>query len=111
MEQLKSAQWKWNRRTFLQGPIVTAVEKCQHDVRDRHRAPLSTLEGIRLSRILHAGLGLISISFRRLLLEEMIDLAVKAKLASIEWGGRVHVPQGESANCPSYRVIYSQSRV
>lgn len=41
--------------------------------------------------------GLVSVSFRRLLPEEIVDLAVRCGLQSIEWGGDVHVPAGEIA--------------
>lgn len=36
--------------------------------------------------------GLVSVSFRKLSVDEIIELAVKAGLGSIEWGGDVHVP-------------------
>jgi sugar phosphate isomerase/epimerase len=39
--------------------------------------------------------GLVSVTFRGLPVEEVIDLAVKAELTSIEWGGDVHVPHGD----------------
>lgn len=39
--------------------------------------------------------GLVSISFRNLSPEEIIELAVKCGLEEIEWGGDVHVPCGD----------------
>ena len=39
--------------------------------------------------------GLVSITFRDLPAERVLDLAVDAGLAAIEWGGDVHVPHGD----------------
>ncbi len=39
--------------------------------------------------------GLVSITFRKLSIEEIIRLACEAKLHGIEWGGDVHVPHGD----------------
>lgn len=39
--------------------------------------------------------GLVSISFRSLTAEEVVQLVKKAGLASIEWGGDIHVPPGD----------------
>jgi 3-dehydroshikimate dehydratase len=39
--------------------------------------------------------GLVSVTFRALTPEEIVALAVKAQLRSIEWGGDVHVPYGD----------------
>lgn len=39
--------------------------------------------------------GLCSISFRKLSIDELIALCVKAKIDGIEWGGDVHVPPGD----------------
>ena len=41
--------------------------------------------------------GLLSITFRKLTVSQIISLAAEAKLASIEWGGDVHVPHGDVA--------------
>lgn len=41
--------------------------------------------------------GLVSITFRKLTPREIIELSTRAGLASIEWGGDVHVPHGETA--------------
>lgn len=40
-------------------------------------------------------LGLVSISFRQLAPDQIIDSAGRAGLAGIEWGGDVHVPHGD----------------
>jgi len=39
--------------------------------------------------------GLVSITFRKLSPREIVDLVVQAGLSGIEWGGDVHVPQGD----------------
>ena len=39
--------------------------------------------------------GLVSVTFRHLSVKEVIELALKAKLTCIEWGGDVHVPHGD----------------
>jgi sugar phosphate isomerase/epimerase len=39
--------------------------------------------------------GLVSISFRSLSAEDLILLVCKARLKDIEWGGDIHVPQGD----------------
>lgn len=39
--------------------------------------------------------GLCSVTFRKLTAEEVIDLAVKTNLQSIEWGGDIHSPAGD----------------
>lgn len=40
--------------------------------------------------------GLCSVTFRGLGVDEVIELAVSSGLASIEWGGDVHVPPGDT---------------
>ena len=42
-------------------------------------------------------LGLISVSFRALSPEEIIDLTVRSGLSCIEWGADVHVPDADAA--------------
>jgi len=42
--------------------------------------------------------GLVSVSFRGLSPDEIIDLSVRAGLECIEWGGDIHVPPGDFAN-------------
>ncbi len=39
--------------------------------------------------------GLVSVSFRSLPAEQVVALAINAKLDAIEWGGDVHVPVGD----------------
>ncbi len=39
--------------------------------------------------------GLVSVTFRKLSPKEIVDLAVKAELEAIEWGGDVHVVAGD----------------
>lgn len=41
--------------------------------------------------------GLVSITFRQLSPQEVIDLAQRAGLCGIEWGGDVHVPHGDTS--------------
>lgn len=41
--------------------------------------------------------GLVSVTFRRLSTREIVQLAAKAGLYAIEWGGDVHVPPGNFA--------------
>ena len=43
-------------------------------------------------------LGLVSISFRKNTVEEILDACRKAGLSAIEWGGDVHVPIGDIDN-------------
>ena len=39
--------------------------------------------------------GLVSISFRNLCPEEIIDITKESGLLGIEWGGDLHVPHGD----------------
>ncbi len=41
--------------------------------------------------------GLVSVTFRQLAPEKIVDLARRAGLDGIEWGGDVHVPPGDEA--------------
>jgi len=41
--------------------------------------------------------GLVSITFRKLSPGQIVDLAVRAGLLAIEWGGDIHVPHGDVA--------------
>ena len=43
-----------------------------------------------------SNLGLVSISFRDLSVEQIIDLCRKNGLKSVEWGGDTHVPHGDT---------------
>lgn len=40
--------------------------------------------------------GLVSVTFRRLSPEEIVDLSLKAGVDGIEWGGDIHVPHGDT---------------
>jgi len=46
-----------------------------------------------MSSMLHS--GLVSVTFRKLSVPEIIDLCVQSKLEGIEWGGDIHVPAGD----------------
>ena len=39
--------------------------------------------------------GLVSITFRQLNPQQIVDIAAGAGLSGIEWGGDVHVPHGD----------------
>src|SRR5690242_18609852 len=39
--------------------------------------------------------GLVSVTFRQLPPQQIVELAAQGGLAAIEWGGDVHVPHGE----------------
>ena len=39
--------------------------------------------------------GLVSVTFRQLSVQQVVDLAAQAGLCGIEWGGDVHVPHGD----------------
>ncbi len=47
--------------------------------------------------------GLVSITFRKLTPEEIIDLVAQAGLDGIEWGGDIHVPHGETKRATEVR--------
>jgi 3-dehydroshikimate dehydratase len=47
--------------------------------------------------------GLCSISYRKLNVDEIIDMVKKAGLESIEWGGDVHVPHGDVTRAKEVR--------
>lgn len=49
--------------------------------------------------------GLVSITFRQLSPQEIVDLVVRAGLTGIEWGGDVHVPHGEETVARSVRSL------
>lgn len=49
--------------------------------------------------------GLCSISFRKLSVEEIIELVKVANLRSIEWGGDIHVPHGDIQTAKSVRDL------
>lgn len=39
--------------------------------------------------------GLVSVTFRQLAVEEVVEVAAQSGLAAIEWGGDIHVPLGD----------------
>ncbi len=53
--------------------------------------------------------GLVSVTFRELNPEQIIDLVRKSKLNAIEWGGDVHVPHGDLACADSVRDLTRQA--
>jgi sugar phosphate isomerase/epimerase len=53
--------------------------------------------------------GLVSITFRRLSPEEIVDLVAQAGLTDIEWGGDIHVPHGDRAAAKRVRSMTEQA--
>jgi sugar phosphate isomerase/epimerase len=49
--------------------------------------------------------GLTSITFRRLTPDQVVDLAARAGLRGIEWGGDIHVPHGDIAAASRARAL------
>src|SRR4051812_3410864 len=49
--------------------------------------------------------GLVSITFRALPPERVVELVRQAKLDAIEWGGDVHVPHGDVARAREVRTM------
>ena len=49
--------------------------------------------------------GLVTITFRAFSPREIVELAAKAKLVGLEWGGDVHVPVGELARAAEVRKM------
>ena len=49
--------------------------------------------------------GLVSVSFRKLLPEEVADLCVKAGFSAIEWGGDIHVPAGNLQRAMAVKAV------
>lgn len=47
--------------------------------------------------------GLVSVTFRKLSVSDIVDLVVRAQLHGIEWGGDVHVPPGNLARATEVR--------
>jgi len=47
--------------------------------------------------------GLVSVTFRKLSVPEIIALAKQASLEGIEWGGDIHIPPGDLANARAVR--------
>ena len=50
-------------------------------------------------------LGLVSISFRKNTVEEILDACRAAGLSSVEWGGDVHVPVGDIPNAERVKAL------
>jgi sugar phosphate isomerase/epimerase len=53
--------------------------------------------------------GLVSVTFRQLAPQQIVELAVRAGLCGIEWGGDVHVPHGETAIAREVRRITQEA--
>ena len=52
--------------------------------------------------------GLVSISFRELSTNQIIEIVKKANLASIEWGGDIHIPHGDLIKAKDvYKMCYN----
>lgn len=49
--------------------------------------------------------GLVSVTFRELSAQEVVELAADAGLSAIEWGGDVHVPQGDVDTAEDVRTL------
>src|SRR6187549_164575 len=49
--------------------------------------------------------GLVSVTFRQLPPREIVDLARRAELGGIEWGGDVHVPAGDAGRAREVRAM------
>lgn len=55
--------------------------------------------------------GLVSVTFRKLSPEEIIALAAKSHLKSIEWGGDIHVPPGDLARASRIRNLCNREGI
>jgi sugar phosphate isomerase/epimerase len=64
---------------------------------DELRLPLYSTLNFSCSNTSMIRPGLVSITFRQLSPQEIIELVQRAELRGIEWGGDVHVPHGETA--------------
>ena len=53
--------------------------------------------------------GLVSITFRDLAPQAIVELVVQAGLAAIEWGGDVHVPPGDEARARDVRQMTGEA--
>jgi sugar phosphate isomerase/epimerase len=49
--------------------------------------------------------GLVSVTFRKLAIQEIVSLAAEAGLKSIEWGGDIHVPHGDQVKARLARGV------
>lgn len=59
--------------------------------------------------MIHA--GLVSITFRKLTVERIVELARAAGLRAIEWGGDVHVPHGDVVTAERVRRLCADSGI
>ncbi len=55
--------------------------------------------------------GLVSVTFRQLTVEEIVQLMVQSGLDVIEWGGDVHVPHGDVAKAKKVRQMSVDSGI
>ena len=55
--------------------------------------------------------GLLSITFRKRAVQQVIDLAVEAGLSAIEWGGDIHVPHGDVGTARAVRRMCAERGV
>lgn len=53
--------------------------------------------------------GLVSISFRNLTVEKIIEIVKKANLEGIEWGGDLHVPHGNFKRAKEVSIITEEA--
>lgn len=53
--------------------------------------------------------GLVSISFRKLTIEQIVALVAEAQLEGIEWGGDVHVPPGRFSEARRARALTEEA--
>ncbi|MFF0265210.1 sugar phosphate isomerase/epimerase family protein [Kribbella sp. NPDC004536] len=49
--------------------------------------------------------GLVSVTFRQLAVDQVVEVAAEAGLSAIEWGGDVHVPLGNLVNAKRVRNL------
>ncbi|MBN1979078.1 MAG: sugar phosphate isomerase/epimerase [Anaerolineae bacterium] len=53
--------------------------------------------------------GLVSITFRQLSPQEIVDLVVRAGLEGVEWGGDIHVPHGDLRRAREVRQMTQEA--
>jgi 3-dehydroshikimate dehydratase len=56
-------------------------------------------------------IGLCSVTFRKLSVEQVIDLCLQAGLEGIEWGGDIHVPSGNDARAAEVAALTEQANL
>lgn len=49
--------------------------------------------------------GLVSVTFRQLTPEQIVDLVCRSELEAIEWGGDLHVPHGDTERAAAVRAL------